>query len=411
MTHRRTLTMIVLVALHSVPVHAQKVTVGADLFLTQSFDWIKGKRIGLVVNHTSVLSDGRHLVDLLSARNDLKVTALFAPEHGLRGDTTGAVPDGVDPVTHVPVFSLYGTTTKPTAEMMQSVDLLVFDIQDVGARFYTYISTLGHCMEAAAERGAAVIVLDRPNPVGGDHVEGPLLLDSLKSFVGFAPIPILHGMTVGELAMMYNGEGWLKGGVRPILRVVKMERWERTMWYDQTGLRWVKPSPNMPTVSTAAVYPGTCLFEGTNVSEGRGTDRPFEYIGAPWLNSAQVIEILENAALRGVEFEPIQFTPVKRPNNVEAPKFADRGCNGLYVRVTDRETFEPVRTGIYLLWAVRSVHPDKFEWRVPAIDERSGTTEIRMLLDAGEDPEKIVARWRKGLEEFRTRRAKYLLYR
>jgi uncharacterized protein YbbC (DUF1343 family) len=294
--------------------------------------------------------------------------------------------------------------------MLAEVDVLVFDIQDVGARFYTYISTLGYVLEGAAEKGIPIVVLDRPNPIGGLQVEGPVTEDSLKSFVGFARVPIRHGMTIGELALMYNGQGWLAGGVRAKLYVVRMENWRRAMWYDQTGLRWIKPSPNMVSLATATVYPGTCLFEGVNVSEGRGSDHPFEYIGAPWLKSAQVLETLARVQLKGVKFETVQFTPTKRAAGTGTPKFSGQGCNGIAVHVVDRQMFEPVRAGLSLIWAIRVLQPEKFEWRESWFDRLCGTADVRKMLEAGKTPDEAIARWTGALDEFKRLRAKYLLY-
>jgi len=394
------------------PVSAQdqKTIIGADLLFTKYFDLIKGKNVGLVVNHTALLADGRHLVDAMSEREDVKLVALFGPEHGVRGDTTGAVPDAVDPATGVPMYSLYGKTYKPTPDMMKGIDVMIFDIQDVGARFYTYISTLGYAMEAAAEHGIPFIVLDRPNPIGGLYVDGPIRDDTLKSFVAFGKMPVAHGMTVGELATMYSQEKWLENGIQASVKVITMEQWKRDMWYDETGLQWVRPSPNMPTLATATVYTGTCLFEGANISEGRGTERPFEYIGAPWVDAARVGDKLRATPLRGVRFHPIEFTPTKKPNNARAPKYDSESCNGIFVEVTDRIQFEPVKTGIYLLWAFKTTHPDKFQWRPPTIDRLSGTPAIRTMLDAGKSPEEVIATWKIGLKRFNAIRSKYLLY-
>lgn len=393
-----------------VTAQGQKVLTGSDLLLTKHFDLIKGKKLGLVVNHTALLSDGRHLADVLHETKSVKLVALFGPEHGVRGDTTGPVVDGIDAKTGVPVHSLYGKINKPTPKMLRGVDILIYDIQDVGARFYTYISTLGHIMEAAAEHGIPVIVLDRPNPIAGTYVDGPVRHDTLKSFVAFGKIPIAHGMTVGELAMMYNGEGWLENGIKADLHVIQMENWKRTMWYDETGLRWIRPSPNMPTLATATVYTGTCLFEGVNISEGRGTKRPFEYIGAPWIDAIRVIGQLKNAPLQGVKFRPIEFTPAQAPHNARPPKYNGELCKGIFVIATDRTAFEPVQVGLYLLWAIKKTHPDKMQWRLPSFDRLSGTASFRMMLDEGKSPEEISAAWKADLERFRRVRAKYLLY-
>jgi uncharacterized protein YbbC (DUF1343 family) len=388
-----------------------RVIPGADLLFSKYFKYIKGKRVGVVTNPTAVLSDGRHLVDALYKNKDVKVVALFGPEHGIRADTTGSVDNAVDPVTGVPVYSLYGKIYKPTPEMMKNIDILIFDIQDVGARFYTFISTLGYAMEAASEKGIPIIVLDRPNPIRGVYVDGPVALDSMESFVAYAPIPIAYGMTIGELASIYNQEGWLHNGKKCDLIIAKMEGWNRNMWYDQTGLKWIKPSPNMSYLSTAIVYPGTCIFEGTNVSEGRGTEKPFEYIGAPWLNAVKTANDLNGYNLDGVKFEAVQETPVLTPNNTGPPKYFNQKCNDIYIKVVNRNIFKPVETGIYLLWEIKKDHPGSFEWREKTFDRLCGTPDVRLMLDKGDTPAEIISSWKKDLDNFKIIRSKYLLYK
>jgi len=390
--------------------NVSKVIPGADLLFTKYFKYIKGKKLGVVTNSTAILSDGRHLVDALYENKDVEVVALFGPEHGIRAETTGAVENFVDPITGIPIYSLYGKTYKPTPAMMKNIDILIFDIQDVGARFYTFISTLGFAMEAASEKGIPIIVLDRPNPIRGVYVDGPVALDSMESFVAYAPIPTAYGMTIGELAQMYNQEGWLHNGQKCNLIIAKMEGWSRVLWYDQTGLKWIKPSPNMSYLSTAIVYPGTCIFEGTNVSEGRGTDRPFEFIGAPWLNAVEAANDLNNFNLDGVKFEVIQTTPVTTPNNAVPPKYFNEKCNDIYIKVTNRNIFEPVEAGLYLLWEIKKNHPDKFEWKGKSFDRLCGTPEVRLMLNAGKTPEEIISSWQKDLNNFKKIRSKYLLY-
>ena len=387
-----------------------KVLTGADLLFTKYFKYIKGKRLGVITNPTSVLSDGRHLVDALYENKNVEIKALFGPEHGIRADTTGSIENSIDTKTGIPVYSLYGKTYKPTPEMMKNIDILIFDIQDVGARFYTFISTLGFAMEAASEDGIPIIVLDRPNPIRGLYVDGPVALDSMESFVAYATIPTAYGMTIGELAQMYNREGWLHNGHKCKLIIAKMEGWTRNLWYDQTGLKWIKPSPNMASLSTAIVYPGTCIFEGTNVSEGRGTDKPFEYIGAPWLNAVKAADELNNYNLKGVKFEAIHVTPVKTPNNATKPKYFDQKCNDIYVKVTDRNIFKPIESAIYLLWEIKKNNPESFEWREKAFDMLCGTPEVRLMLEAGKSPEEIISSWQKGLDKFKKIRSRYLLY-
>lgn len=385
---------------------------GADILFTDRLDLIKGKRLGVVTNHSAVLKDGRHLVDALMAAPGVKVVALFGPEHGIRGDAPDgrSVRDSVDAKTGVPMYSLYGRINKPTPEMLKEVDVLIFDIQDVGARFYTFISTLSNAMEAAAEKGIPYIVLDRPNPIRGTWVEGPIRLDTLRSFVGLHPIPIAHGMTVGELATMFNNEGWLAGGVKAKLTVVRCTGWTRDQWFDQTGLTWVKPSPNMATLATATVYPGTCLFEGTNLSEGRGVEKPFETIGAPYVDGDAWAKALNARALPGVRFEPVRFTPREIPNVTSRPKHMGTECGGVQVIITDRDRLEPVRVAVHMLATVRSLAGKDFQWRNSSIDRLSGTPRLRADIDAGRSADEIVAGWKDEVAAFGKVRTRHLLY-
>ncbi len=391
---------------------AAPVKTGADLLLSEYLHLIEGKRVGLVTNHSGVLSDGRHLADALAATPGVTLAALFGPEHGIRGDAPDGttIHDSIDQRTQVPVYSLYGSINKPTPEMLKSIDVLLFDIQDVGVRFYTYTSTLSLTMEAAAEQGIPYVVLDRPNPIRGTRVEGFMLEDSLRSFVGLHPIPIAYGMTIGELATLFNGEGWLRNGVRANLTVMRMKGWKRTMWYDETGLRWIKPSPNIATLRTAIVYPGTCLIEGTNISEGRGTERPFEFIGAPFIDGDRWATELNSLRLPGVLFQPIAFTPRSIPNVAASPKHEGKLCRGVHVDVTDREMFEPVRTGVSILAVGRRLFGSAMEWRERSIDRLSGTSSLRAMVDAGKSGDEIAASWREGIAEFTSLREKYLLY-
>lgn len=389
----------------------KKVVTGDDLLLTKYFDMIKGKKIALVTNHTGLLSDGRHIADALHENKDVKLIALFGPEHGVRGDTTGAVENAVDKKTGVTAYSLYGKTYKPTPEMLKGVEVLLYDIQDVGARFYTYISTLGHVLEAGAENNIPVIVLDRPNPITGIHVDGFVTDDTLHSFVAFGKIPVQHGLTVGELAELYNGEGMLEGGRKAKLTVIKMEGWKRNMWYDQTGLKWVKTSPNLPVLETAEVYTGTCFFEGVNVTEGRGTDRPFQYIGAPWADGIKIQKLLKSKNIKGADFKAVEFTPKFLPNNARPPKYNGQICKGIYLSVKDRNSFMPVEAGVYLLWAFKQTNPDSMKWRIRTIDRLAGTPRLREMIDQGNTPEDIIKSWQKELADFKKVRSKYLLYK
>lgn len=389
-----------------------RVKVGAEILIEKHLDLIKGKKIGIVTNHTGILPDGRHIVDVLNEIEDVKVVALFGPEHGIRGEVPDgkSISHGVDTKTGIPVFSLYGEVKKPTTEMLKDIDVLIFDIQDVGARFYTYISTMSYCMEACAEMGKKFIVLDRPNPVRGVYVDGPILEPRFKSFVGLHPIPVAHGMTVGELAKMFNEEAWLENGMKADLTVIKMENYSRKLWFDQTGLPWIKPSPNMMTLKTAIVYTATCFIEGTNVSEGRGTQHPFEWIGAPWIDGSKLANELNSYNLPGVRFEPISFIPTDIEKVTVDPKYEGERCGGIYLNVYDREKFEPVKVGVYILYALKKLHPDKFKWRTAGQDRLWGTDKIRLMIDEGKKPEEIIKTWESELKKFLGIRQKYLLY-
>ena len=404
-------TMLFVVLCLAVGFAAAQVKTGADLLFEKHFKLIEGKKVGLVTNHTAMLSNGKHLADALHEDKRTKLVALFGPEHGVRGDApAGAkISDAVDSKTGVPAYSLYGGINKPTKEMLKDVDVLIYDIQDVGVRFYTYISTLSYAMEAAAENNIPYIVLDRPNPIRGTWVEGFNRDDSLRSFVGLHPIVVAHGMTIGELATMYNNEKWMKDGVKAKLTVVKMEGWKRTMWYDQTGLKWVRPSPNIPTLNSAIVYPGTCFFEGVNISEGRGSDRPFEYIGAPYIDPMKWAMALNACKLKGVMFEPTDFKPRNIEGVVTHPKYEGVTCNGVWVMITDRNELEPVKVGVYMLATAKKLFADSVKWR-RSINRLAGTPKMAAAIDAGVPPEKIVEMWKDDVEKFKKIRAKHLLY-
>jgi len=365
----------------------------------------EGKRIGIIANHTAYDSQGRYIVDVFKAMDNVTVTALFSPEHGLYGteDAGDTVDNLTDPVYGLPVYSLYGKTRKPTTEMLRGVDVLVFDIQDIGARFYTYTSTMSLAMEAAAEHGKRFVVLDRPNPITGLHVEGPVLEPEFASFVGLHPIPVRHGMTVGELARMFNGRRWLAGGVQAELVVVPVQNWHRDLWYDQTGQLFRKPSPNIPDVVTATVYPGLCLFEGTNVSEGRGTSMPFRQFGAPWLDSEGLAQRLSALNLPGLRFAPTVFTPT-------ASKHTGTECHGVAITVTDRDRLDAFWSGVSIVNELRRMNPDRFKWRAAHFDRLCGTATIREAIIAGESLEMLKSRCNGECRAFEKARHKYLLY-
>lgn len=396
-----------------------RVIVGADIAVNSNFNLLKNRKIGVITNHSAYLSNGIHLADALYESKDIKIVAFFGPEHGIRGDS----PDGIkvsheeDPKTKIKIYSLYGKTNKPTPEMLEGIDTLIYDIQDIGARFYTYISTLFLTMEAAAEQDLEYIILDRPNPITGIRTEGPMLDPNFKSFVGLVSIPVIHGMTVGELANFVNNEGWLENGVKAKLKIIRMEGWNRNMWYDETGLNWIKPSPNMTTLKTAVVYPGTCLFEGTNISEGRGTNHPFEMVGAPFINGKKLAEEMNLFKLPGVIFKPVHFTPKNINKITNSPKYISQKCSGVFIEITDRNIYEPIKVALYLLSKIKEMYPDNFNWRPRSkstghyyIDLLSGTDLIRKMIDNGNDPEKIYSHQIFDKSEFIEKRDKYLLY-
>ncbi|HED05222.1 MAG TPA: DUF1343 domain-containing protein [Ignavibacteria bacterium] len=390
----------------------KRVTMGADRLITEYLYLLKGKRIGIVTNRTGLLSNGKYLVDSLYNIKGLRITALFGPEHGIRGNAPAgkSISSGVDPKTKIPIYSLYGKNKKPTPEMLKNVDLLLYDIQDVGARFYTYISTLYYVLQAAAENHIPVIVLDRPDPINGITIDGPIRQKDLRSFVGIVPIPIRYGMTPGELAQMYVGEGWLREKTKPNLTVIKMKNWKRNYYYDNFKLQWVAPSPNIPDLETAIVYPGACLIEGTNISEGRGTHHPFLTIGAPFINSNKLIQELMKLKIKGVEFEPINFIPVNIPTMSSNPKYKDIKCNGIFIKITDRKKFRSVRFGIKLVYAIHKLYPNKFKFRNKDFDLLSGDKKIREDILNNKHPDFIFNNWKNGLKSFIHKRKKYLLY-
>lgn len=329
---------------------------GVEVFVENPPEIVRGKRVGLITNHSGLTTDGESTIDALYEHPDLRLVALFAPEHGIRGtaDAGDRIESGRDEKTGLPVHSLYGDTQKPTPEMLRDVDVLVYDIQDVGVRQYTYESTLALAMEAAAEAGIPVIVLDRPNPVTGTIIEGNILEPGFESFIGIYPVLSRHGMTVGELARLYNEEQRIGAD----LTVVPAEGWRREMWFDETGLPWVDPSPNLRRLEATIHYPGTVFFEAINVSEGRGTDAPFEQIGAPWLRNEELAAEMNALNLPGVRFEPIELDIAEG-----ARKYPGARVNGVRFVLTDRDVYRPLETSLLMIEQIRRMHADEFEWR------------------------------------------------
>jgi uncharacterized protein YbbC (DUF1343 family) len=388
-----------------------KIALGLEIFLSEKTSPLRGARIGLICNPTAVDHGFRHAADLFCAHPDINLTALFGPQHGIRGETQDNMIEWEgfrDPRAGVMTYSLYGQVRKPTEEMLREVDALVFDIQDVGTRVYTFIYTMALAMEAAREYGKRVVVLDRPNPIGGLAVEGPILEPGHESFVGMYPIPMRHGMTVAELARMLNEEFEIGCD----LEVAPMRGYKREFRLNDTDAPWVIPSPNMPTPDTATVYPGAVFVEGTKISEGRGTTRPFEVNGAPYADAYELAGHLNDLKLPGAHFRPHSFIPTFQ-------KHAGTLCHGVQIHVLDREAFKPVITGIALIKAFHDLYPRQFQWQEPPyeyvydrlpFDVIAGTTRLRGQIEGGVSIEEIAASWEAGEKEFAERRRPYLLY-
>lgn len=381
---------------------ASVVRPGIEIFVANIPASLKGKRVGLITNHSATDRARNMDVDLIAKHRDLKLVALFAPEHGLRGVAAAGlkIEDETDPATGVPVYSLYKTEDRgPSEAMLEDVDVLVYDLQEVGGRTWTYVSTMALSMEAARKKGIPFVVLDRPNPIGGEIVEGAMLDPRFKSFVGWFPIPARHGMTVGELAKLFNE----KYGIGANLVIVRAENWRRSQWQDQTGLPWTNPSPNLRSLAALTNYPGTVYFEGTNLTEGRGTDRPFEQIGASWLNAAEVARVMNARALPGIRFEPVtlQVEPT-------AAKFGGQTIPGIRFAITDRQAYRPVRTALLLIDEIRRQHPNDFAWR-PSIDRLTGSDKVRLAIEAGTLPA-LLEEWDREAAEFAESRKPFLLY-
>ncbi|HJU67426.1 MAG TPA: DUF1343 domain-containing protein [Gemmatimonadaceae bacterium] len=389
-------------ALASAP--QQIVTPGIEQFLADVPAAVRGKRVGLITNHTGVDSRGISSIDRLFASRDVRLVALFGPEHGLRGTAAdGAkISSGVDRKTGLPIFSLYGDVRRPTPRMLANVEALVFDMQDIGARPYTYISTMGLAMRAAKEKGIPFVVLDRPNPIGGHIVEGSILDTAFRSFTGMYPIALRHGMTTGELARMFND----RFDIGAELIVVPMIGWKRSTWFDETGLPWIRPSPNIRRLETAIHYPGTVFIEATNLSEGRGTDRPLEQAGAPWLRAREVADAMNAMRLPGVRFEATRFKSVRG-----TAKYGGVAVPAVRFMLTDREAYRPVRSALLFIDLVRRMHPGRFRWqeRGAGVDRLAGTDALRSAIGEGRLTDLLDA-WEVEAAEFAALRREFLLY-
>ncbi len=412
---------------HSISMRQEGVKLGVEVFLEEHLDLVKGKKVGLITNPTGVNSDLKKIIDLFKENPAVNLVALYGPEHGVRGNVQAGryIPFYFDKKYKLPVFSLYGQFLKPDIKMLKNideymrsfdtqnigktpknsmlkgVDVMMFDIQDVGIRIYTYIATMANCMQVCAENGIDFIVLDRPNPINGIDMEGPLLeYPDYSSFVGLYPIPVRHGMTIGELAMLFNDQFLEK---RVNLTVVPMHGWKRNMWFDETSLPWIIPSPNMPTLDTAIVYPGQVFLEGTNISEGRGTTKPFELFGAPWIDGYELSNKLNKLGLPGVKFREAWFTPV-------FSKYKGTLCGGVQIHVIERKKYKPFESSLYIIKTIKENYPDHFEFHTEYFDKIMGSSRMRESIEKGMEVKDIVNIFVGGLEKFSELRKSYLLY-
>jgi uncharacterized protein YbbC (DUF1343 family) len=396
---------------HSVHAVRRSAELGIDALLGRDRRLIAGRRVGVVANPASADARYRHTADRLADDPDVRLAALFGPQHGFRSDLQDNMietPHAADSRRRVPVYSLYSETREPTADMLAGLDVLVIDLQDVGTRVYTYIYTMANCMRAAARHGVHVVVCDRPNPVGGEAIEGAVLRPEYASFVGQFPIPLRHGLTIGELARLFNDAFQLNAA----LDVIPMDGWRRSMYHDETGLPWIIPSPNLPTLDSTIVYPGAVLFEGTLLSEGRGTTRPFEMIGAPWIDGDRLADAMNARGLPGVHFRSVFFEPTFQ-------KHARHTCGGCQIHVLDRAAFRPVRTAVELIDEFRRQDTARFAWRQPPyeyehdkapIDILYGSDRLRLAIESGEGAAALAASWEEDEHAFRRQREQYLLY-
>ncbi len=378
--------------------HAARVQTGLDVLESQKFAALRGKHIGLITNHTGLDAQGRSTVDVLSHASGIHLIALFSPEHGLAGRNDEKISSSKDPATGLPVHSLYGETLRPTDEMLKGIDTLVFDVQDAGVRFYTYTTTMAYCMEEAAKRNIAFFVLDRPNPLGGEIVEGPMLDADKTNFVGYFPLPVRYGLTIGELAQLFNAENHIGAD----LHVIAMKNWHRNYFFESTGIKWIPPSPNLRTTKGSILYPGIEILQNAGVSVGRGTETPFEEFGAPWLNGEDVAAALNERHLPGLHFAAQPFIPI-------VGLYSGQRCGGVAVRITDRFSVRSMRTGLEIAAALQKLYPKQFD--PEKLLSLTGNSDTIQQLQSGTPPEKIVASWSTALTAFDQIRRKYFLYK
>ena len=379
------------------PAKSEATRTGIDVLEEENLAPLRGKRVGLITNQTGVDSRGRRTIDVLAHAEGVKLVRLFSPEHGIAGRADAAIPNARDTATGLPIYSLYGETRRPTDEMLKDLDALVFDIQDAGVRFYTYVTTMGYAMEEVAKRGIAFYVLDRPNPLGGEVIEGSMLDNDRLSFTGYFPLPVRYAMTMGELAGMFKAENKIGAD----LHVIAMKYWQRSETYDQTGLKWIPPSPNLRTLDEAFLYPGIEILQAGGVSVGRGTDTPFEIVGAPWIQASELAADLNGRSILGVKFSVTLFTP-------DGGNFRGQYCQGVKIAISNREALRPMRVGLEIADALHRLYPKSFELEKIVLLLGSKSTVERLAL--GDSPEAVIRDWTPDLDKFRAVREKYLLY-
>ncbi|MGD2295423.1 MAG: DUF1343 domain-containing protein [Candidatus Aminicenantes bacterium] len=384
-----------------------KVKVGLEVLLEKHLDLLRGKRIGILANQTSLDSEGKHIVELLAPH--VHITALFGPEHGFLGKTEDAASIKDSAYKNIKLYSLYGEYLTPTPDMLKDVDVLIYDIQDVGVKFYTFVSNLFLALTAAKQQNIPVFVLDRPNPITAVRVEGAITVPAFGSFVGVMPLPIRYGMTVGELADLFNTEAYGGFFIDADVTVIEMTGYKRNMWYDETGFPWMATSPNMPNLDTAIIYPGMCLMEGTNLSEGRGTETPFLTIGAPYIAPEEWLKALPAEALEGVEAEPLTFQPKSIPGVVSKPKYMEKKCKGIHFTITDRDKLDPIKLAVAVLCVSQKLYPEHFKIN-KYMDKLWGNESLRAMVVEGKDYIDILKTCEPGLDRFKKVREKYLRY-
>lgn len=386
------------------------ISTGADELVHSNINLLMNKRIGIITNKTGRLSNGTMLVDSLNNIPGIKVQAIFSPEHGFFINKNNGKNVNNSYYRDIKVFSLYGKSKVITSKQLQNINILIFDIQDIGARFYTYISTLYYAIKSAAENNVEIIVLDRPNPLGGKYIDGPVLESEYLSFIGIAPLPIVHGMTIGELSKYFNDLIFAKIQKQADLTIIKMQNWKRERPTTFFKHKWINTSPNIPNYETALIYPGTCFLEGTNVSEGRGTESPFLLIGAPFINSSKLIGELNNLNCKFLSFKDTTFKPKSIHGMAMKPKYENKLCYGIKIKITDERKIEPVKFGIKLLYALHKLYPNQFKFKNNWIDKLIGTNKVREMIISNKNPGQIIEKWEKELTNFKKVREKYLLY-